>query len=561
MASRYTLTVDLDGLLGDELTKVRAYVKTNLTRGAFVRDSVGNKIDLGDGLIVLDSAGLGTASLIDTASVDIDVDGLQYAVVVEYVNPGSRDRELATLGWFSMTADANLADLDLDNPGVTPTWRGSFTAEMEVLRDEAAASAAQAELISGLTGEDAAVRALIDDPGSDTTAGLAAKYAAKTGLDAHLADQANPHAVTKAQVGLANVNNTSDASKPVSTAQAAADLAVLDATAPLLTGGSELREAFWTMADGPPPAVSATRQAMTNFQFYAGAAPYVRSGFLSTTTTASAQAGSYRIAQLAGPVLRVGARFAFSSYTAGGGLLALSIQATSIATKVEGQVPVSPMHFTISPTGWSLDVNDVDNTAVETVASGTFDTALTADGATLHSVEIVLDRDRQQCFVTFPDGQTVVFTDSRFALAGQWVYIEPFKAAGSLSTKTNALVREWWADSRAVEALPAIRRAAVTPWVAPTFSGTWVNSGGTNQTLRYRKVGADRVKLEGVIKSGTIGTSCMTLPLGFRPKAARQFGAASNSLFGAFVVNTDGTVVPYAGSNVWFSIECEFEVT
>lgn len=40
--------------------------------------------------------------------------------------------------------------------------------------------------------------------------------------DAHLTDTENPHSVTKAQVGLGNVDNTSDANKPVSTAQQAA---------------------------------------------------------------------------------------------------------------------------------------------------------------------------------------------------------------------------------------------------------------------------------------------------------------------------------------------------
>lgn len=39
---------------------------------------------------------------------------------------------------------------------------------------------------------------------------------------AHLADTGNPHAVTKAQVGLGSAENTSDADKPVSTAQQAA---------------------------------------------------------------------------------------------------------------------------------------------------------------------------------------------------------------------------------------------------------------------------------------------------------------------------------------------------
>ena len=44
-------------------------------------------------------------------------------------------------------------------------------------------------------------------------------------LENHTSDHNNPHQVTKAQVGLGNVNNTSDLSKPISTAtQAALDL-------------------------------------------------------------------------------------------------------------------------------------------------------------------------------------------------------------------------------------------------------------------------------------------------------------------------------------------------
>lgn len=41
-------------------------------------------------------------------------------------------------------------------------------------------------------------------------------------VDSHIGNKANPHEVTKAQVGLGDVNNTSDADKPVSTAQATA---------------------------------------------------------------------------------------------------------------------------------------------------------------------------------------------------------------------------------------------------------------------------------------------------------------------------------------------------
>ncbi|MCD8207099.1 MAG: hypothetical protein LUD72_04085 [Bacteroidales bacterium] len=40
-----------------------------------------------------------------------------------------------------------------------------------------------------------------------------------TALSTHLTDKDNPHRVTQTQVGLSDVNNTSDADKPVSTAQ------------------------------------------------------------------------------------------------------------------------------------------------------------------------------------------------------------------------------------------------------------------------------------------------------------------------------------------------------
>lgn len=56
---------------------------------------------------------------------------------------------------------------------------------------------------------------LIADTGSDVTA-------LETKVNSHIANKSNPHAVTNTQVGLGNVNNTSDANKPVSTAQATA---------------------------------------------------------------------------------------------------------------------------------------------------------------------------------------------------------------------------------------------------------------------------------------------------------------------------------------------------
>lgn len=55
-------------------------------------------------------------------------------------------------------------------------------------------------------------------------------------IDAHIADTENPHEVTKAQVGLSNVDNTSDLDKPISTAQQEA----LDLKQNVLTAGTNM---------------------------------------------------------------------------------------------------------------------------------------------------------------------------------------------------------------------------------------------------------------------------------------------------------------------------------
>ena len=54
---------------------------------------------------------------------------------------------------------------------------------------------------------------------ADFTAITADIVSVQSSLNTHKADTGNPHCVTKAQVGLGNADNTSDADKPISTAQ------------------------------------------------------------------------------------------------------------------------------------------------------------------------------------------------------------------------------------------------------------------------------------------------------------------------------------------------------
>lgn len=58
-------------------------------------------------------------------------------------------------------------------------------------------------------------------------------------IAAHIASTSNPHNVTKAQVGLGSANNTSDADKPISIAQAAS----IDSKEPSIATGSNAQ--YW----------------------------------------------------------------------------------------------------------------------------------------------------------------------------------------------------------------------------------------------------------------------------------------------------------------------------
>ena len=97
--------------------------------------------------------------------------------------------------------------------------------------------------LSGLSTQ-AAINELIADAkkaGTDAASALAT----------HTSNTSNPHSVTKAQVGLGSVDNTSDANKPVSTAQAAAIKTVSTATQAALDSiNSQLLQSKYNLAYG-----------------------------------------------------------------------------------------------------------------------------------------------------------------------------------------------------------------------------------------------------------------------------------------------------------------------
>ena len=144
--------------------------------------------------------------------------------VINSINPAAGYLILKYFRWVKNTEEGSYAkgtDVDVNIPAATKTAAGVMTAADKTNLDNTVQG-----LANEITNRTNAINALrtelktyidnqISDTGSDVTA-------LETKVNQHIANKSNPHAVTKTQVGLGNVNNTSDADKPVSTAQAAA---------------------------------------------------------------------------------------------------------------------------------------------------------------------------------------------------------------------------------------------------------------------------------------------------------------------------------------------------
>ena len=100
-------------------------------------------------------------------------------------------------------------DLEAAVELVAEELRGADTTLQNNITKEVNDRKGEVTRIEGLISDEAATRAQAD-------------ITVNAKVDSHISNKSNPHGVTKAQVGLGNVNNTSDADKPVSTAQATA---------------------------------------------------------------------------------------------------------------------------------------------------------------------------------------------------------------------------------------------------------------------------------------------------------------------------------------------------
>lgn len=144
--------------------------------------------------------------------------------VINGITQNTNNLGLKYFRWVKNTEEGSYSrgtDVNVTIPAATKTTAGVMTAADKTNLDNTVQGLAneitnRTNAINALRTElKTYVDDLIADTGSDVTA-------LETKVNDHIANKSNPHAVTKTQVGLGNVNNTSDANKPVSTAQATA---------------------------------------------------------------------------------------------------------------------------------------------------------------------------------------------------------------------------------------------------------------------------------------------------------------------------------------------------
>nr|UVX58679.1 MAG: chaperone of endosialidase [Bacteriophage sp.] len=145
-------------------------------------------------------------------------------MVINGVTQNTNNLGLKYFRWVKNTKEGSYSrgtDVNVTIPAATKTTAGVMTAADKTNLDNTVQGLAneitnRTNAINTLRTElKTYIDDLIADTGSDVTA-------LETKVNNHIANKSNPHTVNKTQVGLGNVNNTSDANKPVSTAQATA---------------------------------------------------------------------------------------------------------------------------------------------------------------------------------------------------------------------------------------------------------------------------------------------------------------------------------------------------
>lgn len=123
----------------------------------------------------------------------------------------AQDSRFKTLSFTLLTNKASLSPTVSDSAAHTSGYTDLIT--ITPTKNVTSANISS-QSVSYATSAASATKATQDASGNTITS----TYATKTELDTHISNKSNPHGVTKAQIGLGNVDNTADANKTVASA-------------------------------------------------------------------------------------------------------------------------------------------------------------------------------------------------------------------------------------------------------------------------------------------------------------------------------------------------------
>ena len=359
-------------------------------------------------------------------------------------------------------------------------------------------------------------------------------------LGAHKASTSNPHGVTKAQVGLGNVDNTSDANKPVSTAgQTALNL-----------------KADKTTTDGINTRLTAEETATANNKISAV------KGKTFVDVDARLEDVEFDTAMMGTNLVANGdfANGLNDSISYDATISALNGELTLLATAMHGNVRKTLNVVTGNKYYIKAMVKATSNLVNINIAGVYGSKSHTGSGVyeTLSSIwtsitTATFNMRVQDIRVSGWDNVYVKYMLALDLTATFGKGNEP--TAEQMDRLLTQFPNSWFNGTEnlflAKWALNELRRLdsekankVQEAWITPTLVNSWV--AFDTRTAKYKKADYGRVYLKGVVKSGTIGATIFTLPTGYRPDEAL--------IFGVITVNVNGTVVCTSGANASVSL-------
>jgi hypothetical protein len=145
------------------------------------------------------------------------------------------------------------------------------------------------------------------------------------------------------------------------------------------------------------------------------------------------------------------------------------------------------------------------------------------------------------------------FRSNENALRGAIDEISASAAAQQISADLRNRVDDL--ESQVDALRPPLSWPSTEQFSAPTLLNSWVNLGAPYNPAGYYKDPFGRVHLRGMIKSGTVGLTVFTLPVGYRPANSELIATASNGAFGILIIDNAGNATINAGTNSYFSLD------